>query len=352
MTQALNVMPVPTWNKLRVNFSEKQLFEVNERLTKFENVRKTIPSKVKVAEVYDRIFDGIETGVGQVMSDFVKEHGNDKNYLVIEGKDNLIKFEYMLDEKQSVLIDENKILIKENSKAVIIQRYASNDESVCKHAGQTKIYLEENAEVQFIQVQLFNQATEHFSDIGLYLNKASKASVIRVELGAATVVSGCLANLHEDKTDFSIESLYYGNEKRSLDFNDIARHVGRKTNSVIRAQGALFDESKKIYRGTIDFKKGSKQSVGDESENTMVFSPSCVNKSAPLILCSEDDVEGHHAASIGRIDESLMFYMQTRGFSKEEVRQMMIESNFAPIVAKIPDEELKEEILAFISMIK
>lgn len=352
MSEALNVMPVPTWNKLRVNFSEKRLFEVKESLTKFENVRKTIPSKVNVSEVYDEIFDSMETGVGWVLSDFIKKYKNDKNYLVIEGRDNFIELEYMPDEKQPVLIDENKILIKENSKAVIIQRYASNDETACRHVGQTKIYLEENAEVQLIQVQFLNQATEHFSDIGLHLSKSAKASVIRAELGAADVVSGCLANLYGDKADFSIESLYYGNAKRSLDFNDIAGHIGRKTNSVIKAQGALFDESKKIYRGTIDFKKGSKQSVGDESENTMVFSPLCVNKSAPLILCSEDDVEGHHAASIGRIDESLMFYMQTRGFSKEEVRQMMIESSFAPIVAKIPDEELKEEILAFISMIK
>lgn len=348
MTQALNVMPVPTWNKLRVNSSNKQLFEIANRLSEFKNKKKIIPSKVTVLETVQEMFDKIETGVGRGMTDFINLHGNDKNYFVINGSENFIELSYHLDAENPVLVDDNKIVIEKDSKAVIIQKYTSDQDVFGKHAGQTKVILKENAELELIQVQMFNRNTEHFSDIGMECEENAKASVIRVDMGAKNVVSGCLAGLEQRGADFMIDSLYYGDYDRSFDFNDIARHTGRKTNSVIKAQGALFDECKKVYRGTIDFKKGSKKSVGDESENTMVFSPKCVNKSAPLILCAEDDVEGHHAASIGRIDEGLMFYMQTRGFSQEEIRQMMIESSFAPTVSKIPNEELQKEILAFL----
>lgn len=352
MTQALNVMPIPTWNKLRVNFSEKQLFEPEEKPQDFQNITKKVSGTIEQTKEDKEVFDQIDTGVGKVLTEFVERYKNDTNYLVVNGENNRLEFDYIFDKNSPVLIDDNQIRIKENSKLVMIQRYASNDEFACRHAGQTRIYMEDNSELQLVQVQLLNHETEHFSDIGIHLSKSAKASVIRVELGAASVVSGCVGTLQENKSEFRMESLYFGNESRILDFNDVARHIGRKTNSVIKAQGALFDNTKKVYRGTIDFKRGSQKSVGDESENTMVFSSNCVNKSAPLILCAEDDVEGHHAASIGRIDEGLMFYMQSRGFSKEEIRQMMIESNFAPIVTKIPNQEIRDEILAFISMIQ
>ena len=348
MTQALNVMPVPTWNKLKVNSSEKRLFKIANKLSDFKNKKKTIQGKVSELKTVYEMFDKIETAVGIGMTDFINLYKNDTNYLKVNGNDNLIELSYYLDTGDFVLVDDTKIIVENDSKAVVIQTYTSDNEIVGKHAGQTKVILKANAELELIQVQMFNRNTQHFSDIGIEFAENAKASVIRVDMGAKTVVSGCLATLAKNNADFMIDSLYYGDYDRSFDFNDIARHIGRRTNSVIKAQGALFDECKKVYRGTIDFKKGSAKSVGDESENTMVFGLECVNKSAPLILCAEDDVEGHHAASIGRIDEGLMFYMQTRGFSQEEIRQMMIESSFAPTVAKIPNEALQKEILAFL----
>lgn len=344
MDKLLNKMPVPTWNNLRVNFSEQSLFEIENELKAFESVKKNISGDVK--ELDDtKIFESIDTGVGEALTVFAEKYGNLRDSLLIDGVNNKINYEFMLNDDNPVLVDEHKYYLKKSSKATIIQNYLSDNEGEFKHVGSTKLYVEKDADVTLIQVQFLNKSTEHFSDIGIFLEKDARATVIRVEMGAKIVVSGCKATLKGDSSDIDMDTLYYGDRDRIFDFNDVAKHLGKKTNSVIKAQGALFDSSKKIYRGTIDFVKGSKSAIGDEAENTLVFSPNVINKSAPVILCQEHDVEGHHAASIGRVDEGLMFYMQTRGFDKEEVRQMMIESNFNPTIDKIPDENIKESIL-------
>lgn len=73
--------------------------------------------------------------------------------------------------------------------------------------------------------------------------------------------------------------------------------------------GALRDGAKKIFRGTIDFKTGASDSVGNELENVLMLGDDVENKTVPVILCSEENVVGNHGATIGELDEDTMFYL-------------------------------------------
>lgn len=52
----------------------------------------------------------------------------------------------------------------------------------------------------------------------------------------------------------------------------------------------------------------------------LLFSPSARNRTAPLILCGEEEVEGQHAASVGRLDENKLYYLRSRGLSEAQAR--------------------------------
>ncbi|NWM55017.1 SufD family Fe-S cluster assembly protein, partial [Escherichia coli] len=83
-----------------------------------------------------------------------------------------------------------------------------------------------------------------------------------------------------------------------VDMNLVVNHWGQKTTSEINAAGALKDDAQKIFRGTIDFKKGSAGSVGSEQETVLMLGDGVVNKTVPLILCAEENVVGNHGATI------------------------------------------------------
>ena len=94
--------------------------------------------------------------------------------------------------------------------------------------------------------------------------------------------------------------------------------------------GVLTGNADKILRGTIDFRRGAKRGVGHESEDVLLFSPHARNRTAPLILCGEEEVEGQHAASIGRLDEAKLYYLRSRGLSEAQARRLMVDARFAP----------------------
>ena len=68
------------------------------------------------------------------------------------------------------------------------------------------------------------------------------------------------------------------------------------------------------------------------------------NKTVPLILCAEEDVEGAHGASVGRIDEEQLFYMQSRGIPADEVYSLMARARLAQIISRIGDEEARRRV--------
>ena len=76
----------------------------------------------------------------------------------------------------------------------------------------------------------------------------------------------------------------------------------------------------------------------------LLFSPAARNRTAPLILCGEEEVEGQHAASIGRLDEAKLYYLRSRGLSEEQARRLMVDARFAPAIEKIPLDTLKNEV--------
>lgn len=105
------------------------------------------------------------------------------------------------------------------------------------------------------------------------------------------------------------------------------------------------DSAKKHFKGTIDFKRGSKKAKGNENEFCMLLSDTARSIALPMLLCSEEDVEGNHSTSAGKIDNKELFYVQSRGFSKTDAMKLMVRAKFNSIIEKIKDEELKEEIL-------
>ena len=121
-----------------------------------------------------------------------------------------------------------------------------------------------------------------------------------------------------------------------------AVHTGKSTRSIMNVSGVLADSSEKLFRGTIDFKNGSAGSKGDEKEDVLLLGDDVVNKTIPLILCAEEDVQGNHGASIGRLDEALLFYLASRGIDATQAEKLMAKARLDALCAKTGDDEAQK----------
>ncbi|WP_276839216.1 SufD family Fe-S cluster assembly protein [Anaerovibrio lipolyticus] len=214
--------------------------------------------------------------------------------------------------------------------------------------GIVNINIGENASLKLTQLQLMPQDCGHVNEINVVLEKKAKLQLVAVETGAKSFASKVNIILKGDKSQADVSLLYFGDGDRSLDLNYVLEFQGRKTVGNLEVYGGLMGASQKIFRGTLDFKQGSKQAKGYEKENVVVLSSGVRNRSVPIMLSGEDDVVGNHAVSSGKINEDKLHYLMSRGLSPAEARKLVLEAAFNPVLELIDDEALRQEIDSYI----
>ena len=172
----------------------------------------------------------------------------------------------------------------------------------------------------------------------------ARADFYAAELGGEKIIVHSYGKLSGDASEMNERAIYAGRGRQHLDFFYHIDHVGKKTKAEIDLKGALADESKKIFRGTLDFKRGCAGSVGDEGDFAIQLDPKTKNISLPLLLCTEDDVQGNHASSAGQLDQNTIYFLMSRGFTLEEARRIVVEALIRPIIDGM-DETIREEVL-------
>ena len=191
-----------------------------------------------------------------------------------------------------------------------------------------------------------NFATENIARrIRISVGNGARVEFISADVGSGDYSADVEIDLRGDDSIADLEAVYFGDGTRRLDFNYVIRQRGKRTQATMNVRGALSERCDKIFRGTLDFQRGTKGSTGRELEEVIILSKGTRNRSVPLMLAEEDEVDGHHAVSIGRLDEEKIFYLMSRGLDKSEAERLIVEAAFNPVVERIPDENLRGELL-------
>ncbi|WP_160683988.1 Fe-S cluster assembly protein SufD [Clostridium sp. C2-6-12] len=347
----LNKTPIRT--KSWVNINDISLGELNiEEMRNFENVEIKGADGVDIQKLEkDKIlplYKEFQYGVSEELIEQGKEDF-DHGYLITIGKDQVIDepiiIEFNFDKDNSSLVDNLIIIGEENSKASIIVKYKSLDDAAGYHNGICTVFSKKNSEIKLTKVNFLNDNIAHFDSNVSDIEEEGKVDFVSIDLGGKYSVYNYHGDLIGDKAASNVNSIYLGSKNKVIDINYIITHKGKMSKSNINVKGALQGEAKKAFKGTLDFKTGASKSVGAEDEYCMLLSKKARAKAMPILLCSEDDVSGEHAASSGKIDENKLFYLMSRGLSYDEAKIVIVRAAFNPIIDSIGNNDVIEEIL-------
>lgn len=341
----INKLPAPTWNRLKMNFAKAEGISLPQDICEpvvalqgsiclnKSNAAGCCGCSGKYAG-QRADFSRMATGMGEDMD---KLGAGQTLHLVADSGKSTAVITWRHAENTGCY---NRVEIEahDDSEVTVIMTYISTAAAAGMAAVQTKIAAGNNAKVKLVQVQLLGSGFVQLNDVGSELQEKASLEVLQLQLGAARIYNGVRTELMGDNSNFDAAIGYYGRHWQHLDMNFIANHHGKNTTCNMDADGVLQSGAFKLYRGTIDFKLGCSGAVGAENETVLLLSDDVVNQSIPLILCGEEDVQGNHGASIGKMDEDLLFYLCSRGFSEQEAVDMMAKAKIDALCRRIGDE--------------
>ncbi len=229
----------------------------------------------------------------------------------------------------------------EGESLTLIQRFEGEGHL----AVDTRLALARDARIRLVQVFSAQEGAVSRSKITGVCAENARVELIQVLLGAGDIYVDSHVDLNGKAASMQADIGYLAQKKQVFDMNLSVNHFGKKTECEINASGALKDAAAKIFRGTIDFKQGCADSVGNEKETVLMLGDDVVNKTVPLILCAEENVVGNHGASIGEMDDDTLFYFESRGIDRAAAEKILARAAVERVTRTIGDSETEQAIL-------
>lgn len=342
---SLNETPVRTSRNFNINNIKLDNDNIRENIGEFKNLEIiSESSKINIEENCDNY--ELTYGLGEELTNQVKMQANQKLKLTIDSKTNTeTQINFNFDEDNLTLVDNIKIVANEDTKATLYLKYESSENIEAYHNGIIKLFAKKGSNINVIIVNLINSNSNNFISIDNEIEDNAKVKYTIVDFGGKNSITNYYSNLIGECSENTINTIYLGKENQLFDLNYIGELRGRGSNIDIEVQGALKDKAKKHFKGTIDFKKGCKKATGNENEDCMLLSDTAKSLALPMLLCSEEEVEGNHSSSAGKIGEKELFYIMSRGFELKEAMKLMVRARFNKILENIKNEEIKQEIV-------
>lgn len=332
-----NVPAAQTWNRLRAN-----------------SLSVTVPNHADAGKVYlplPRLFERIECGMGQEVTDYVESQAFKSDFYNVPARTKREEPIVVAVSAAQNQCANTGIIVREGAEAtVVIAAFAgdvdgdaptgsdANDDALPTSAALTRIVVEAGAKLHLIEMLGVNEGQQHLESVGLEIHQDAAVDVKQYALGGSTIGLGLTANLVGARARLDLNNRYHATHEETLDINHLVRMRGTSTRALLTESGVLNEAAKKTLRATIDLVRGAKDAQGNEIETVMILGDDVVNKTMPAILCDEDDVAGNHGATIGSVSPEQLDYLAARGLSHQAAEQMFIRALFEDAIINAPEE--------------
>lgn len=332
-----NVPAAQTWNRLRAN-----------------SLSVTVPNHADAGKVYlplPRLFERIECGMGQEVTDYVESQAFKSDFYNVPARTKREEPIVVAVSAAQNQCANTGIIVREGAEAtVVIAAFAgdvdgdaptgsdANDDALPTSAALTRIVVEAGAKLHLIEMLGVNEGQQHLESVGLEIHQDAAVDVKQYALGGSTIGLGLTANLVGAQARLDLNNRYPATHEETLDINHLVRMRGTSTRALLTESGVLNEAAKKTLRATIDLVRGAKDAQGNEIETVMILGDDVVNKTMPAILCDEDDVAGNHGATIGSVSPEQLDYLAARGLSHQAAEQMFIRALFEDAIINAPEE--------------
>jgi Fe-S cluster assembly protein SufD len=215
------------------------------------------------------------------------------------------------------------------------------------HAGAFELYLQDGARCRLAQVQDWGSGEVYdVSTRFVGVGRDAHCHWLPALLGGHLVHQHLELAISEPGGDMAFRGLLFTEEHEHLDVFAVDLHETGPSGGDVHWRGAATGESRASFEGLIQIDPGAQQTHTYLQFHSMMLSPKARIDAIPSVLVSSDDVSASHGGTVGELDETAIFYMQTRGLDRPAAVRVIVEGFFEPLISELEDEPLEELVRA------
>ncbi len=239
------------------------------------------------------------------------------------------------------------VVLDEGARATVIKRLISRTDGEVLVVDADDLVIGDAAGLQFVTVQRLNEESLVFSNSRGHIGRDGRLHRTEAALGADFVKTRFVSELAGAGADAELNGLYFSTDEQHMDLRTVQSHAAPGTASRAFYRGAVRGESHTIYQGLITVAAEAGGTDAYLTNKNLILSEDARADSIPSLNISTDDVKCSHGSTTGKLDESQLFYLQTRGYTQAEARLTLTEGYFEDLITQVPEmiqDELRDLI--------
>jgi len=254
----------------------------------------------------------------------------------------------------------NLIVMGENSEATVIESYIGLDDANYFTNAVTEVALSNNANLKHYKIQQESLNAYHIGNLDVMQGKDSTLESHSISLGGALVRNDIHGQLAAEGAEIIMNGLYMTGEKQHVDNHTRVDHLKPRTLSTENYRGVLNGKSRAVFNGKVIVHKDAQKIEAHQNNANLLLSDDAEIDTKPELEIYADDVKCTHGATVGQLDQNMLFYLRSRAIDEDTARSLLTYAfadelisniNFAPIrnrlerlvIGQLPDAALIRE---------
>ena len=237
------------------------------------------------------------------------------------------------------------VILEDGAEATLLAESASDTEtSTGFHCGGVELMLGDQANLRYVNLQDWGQGAWHFAHQKATVGRDSHLQWTSGALGSRLSKVNQHVELNGEGANCQVNGVMFTENKQHLSYHTLQQHKAPHCTSDFLYKAALQDRSRTVWRGMIKVDEGAQKTDGFQRNDNLLLSTQARADSIPGLEIEADDVRCTHGSTSGRVDEELVFYARSRGFTRKEAIQMIVTGFFQQVFDRVTIESVREAL--------
>ncbi len=212
-------------------------------------------------------------------------------------------------------------------------------------AGTTEVQIGAGSTLSFAGLQDLSLRQVAFQHRSAVIGRSATVRWALAQLGSRVIRSRIDNTLEGNGSTVEQAEIVFGSADQLFDLTSYTRHIGRDTTGNLLSKGALTDRSRAYMKGLAVIDLSAHGTDSYLGEFSMLLSRNARSVAIPSLEIDQPDCRRvAHASSVGPIDETQLFYLESRGLDPEEARKFIVLGYLEPVVARVPLESAQDRL--------
>jgi len=244
---------------------------------------------------------------------------------------------------------QTTVVVGRGASVQFVDEQASATTDASAHAGgRVDLFIGDNARLDYTFIQDWGLHTSAFKTVRAQLGRDSAFNYAEFALGSGLAKSLVEGTMPQPGARCELWGLSLLDGNRHLDHETHQHHIADHTFSNLMYKGVLREQGRSVFYGMITIEDTAGQSNSYQANDNLLLSDEARADSIPGMVIKTYDVRCTHGATIGRLDEEELFYLRSRGFTREQAEWLVVRGYLGPVLDRVTNDQVREDIEAVV----